>query len=148
MHQNCGIHFFVDFGLTLFNCKKLHRSGILFHVIASNNISTNVKTNSYFTSSEQSFICFSLINPKQRKSQQQLMYRQLKKFNSKLSKLCLKFDAALSFDEARHMYLKFEEIFLDSVLPLELKTFTKYQCSCFGDNFEFETTEEKSKAYI
>ena len=51
-----------------------------------------------------SFIRFSLNNVKQRKPQQQLMYRKWKKFDSeafiKLLKPCLKFDDASSVDEA------------------------------------------------
>ena len=59
--------FFEDFGLTQYVSEKTHRSGgILDHVIASNNILINVKSNSFITSSDHSFICFS--SYKQRKS--------------------------------------------------------------------------------
>ena len=85
--------FFEDFGLTQYVCEKTHRSGrILDHVIASNNISISVKSKSFNISSDHSFICFSLRNVKQRKSQQQLMYGSRKKFDSqafiKLMKPC------------------------------------------------------------
>ena len=77
--------FFEDFGLTQYVSEKTHRSGgILDHVIASNNISINVKSNSLITSSDHSFICFSLSSYKQRKSQQRLMYRNWKKFDWKM----------------------------------------------------------------
>ena len=75
--------FLEDFGLTQYVCETAHRSGgILDHIIASNNISINVKSNSFITSSDISFICFSLSIVKQRKSQQQFMYRNGKKFGS------------------------------------------------------------------
>ena len=78
-----GNSFFEDFGLTQYVSEKTHRSGgILDHIIASNNISINVKSNSFITSSDHSFICFSLSSVKQRKSQQRLMYRNWKKFHS------------------------------------------------------------------
>ena len=74
---------------------------------------------------------------KQRKSQQRLMYRNRKKFDSegfiKLVKSCLKFGVVSSNDEAWYMYLRFEECILDSVLPLKIKTFTKHQCPFFDD---------------
>ena len=127
---------FEDFGLTLYVSGKMHRSGgILDHIIASNNISINVKSNSFITSLDHSFICFSLSSVKQRKSQQRLMYRNWKKFDSdgfiKLFELCLKFDVASTIDEAWDMYLRFEENILDSVLPLKIKIFTKHQCPFF-----------------
>ena len=107
-----------DFGLTQYVCEKTHRSGeILDHVIASNNISINVKSNSFITSLDHSFICFSLSRVKQRKSQHRLMYRNWKKFDSegfiKLLKPCLKFDVASRIDEAWDMYLRIEEYFLN-----------------------------------
>ena len=123
--------FFEDFGLTNYVSEKTHRSGgILDHVVASNNISTNVKSNSCITSSDHSFICFSLSSVKQRKSQRRLMYRYWKKFYSegfiKLLKSCLKFDVSSSIDEALDFYLRLENI-LDSVLPLQIKTLTNHQ---------------------
>ena len=125
--------FFEDFGLTRYVSEKTHRSG----GIASNNISINVKSNSFITSSYHSFICFSLSSVKQRKSEQRLMYRNWKKFDSdgfiKLFKLFSKFDVASSIDEAWDMYLRFEENILDSVLPFKMKTFTKHQCPFFDD---------------
>ena len=70
--------FFEDFGLTQYVSEKTHRSdGILDHVIASINISINVKSNSFINSSDHSFICFSLSNVKQRKSQQRLVLLKL-----------------------------------------------------------------------
>ena len=92
--------FFEDFGLTQYISEKTHRSGgILDHIIASNNFSINVKSNSFITSSDNSFICFSLSSVKQRKSQQRLMYRNWKKFDSdgfiKLYKSCLKLPQVL-----------------------------------------------------
>ena len=130
--------FFEDFGLTQYVSEKTHRSGgILDQVIASNNILINVKSNSFITSSDHSFICFSLSSYKQHKSQQRLMYRNWKNIDSdcfiKLLKSCLKLDIASSIDEAWDMYLRFEENILDSVLPLEIKTFTKHQCPFFDD---------------
>ena len=72
---------FEDFGLTQSVCEKTHRrGGILDYAIASDNISINVKSNSFITSSDLSF-CFSLSNVKQRKSQNQLMYRNSRKFD-------------------------------------------------------------------
>ena len=123
--------FFEDFGLTKYVSEKTHRSGgILDHVIASNNISTNIKSNNFITSSDHSIICFSLSSVKQRKSQRRLMYRNWKKFYSegfiKLLKSCLKFDVASSIDEAWDIYLRFDNI-LDFVLPLKIKTLTNHQ---------------------
>ena len=60
--------FFEDFGLTQYVSEKTHRSGKnLYYVIASNNISINVKSNSLITSSDHSIICFLLSGIKQRK---------------------------------------------------------------------------------
>ena len=62
---------------TQYVSEKTHRSGgILDHIVASNNISINLESNSFITSSDHSFICFSLSSVKQRKSQQCLMYRK------------------------------------------------------------------------
>ena len=74
--------FFEDFGLTQYVSEKRHRSGgIPDHVIASNNYSINVKSNSFITSSDHSFVSFSLSSVKQRKSQHCLMYRNWKKYD-------------------------------------------------------------------
>ena len=142
--------FFEDFGLTQYVSEKTHRSGgILDHIMASNNISINVKSNSFITSSDHSFICFSLSSVKQRKSPRRLMYRNWKKFDSdgfiKLIKLCLKSDVASSIDEALDMYLRFEEKILDSVLPLKIKTFTKHHCPFFDDEL-LRSKRKKRKA--
>ena len=128
---------FEDFGMTQCVCEKTHRSGgILDHVIASDNISINVKSNSFITSSDHSF-CFSLSNVKQRKSQNQLMYGNWRKFDFqgffKLLKSFLKFDVASCIDEAWDMYLRSEENILDSVLQLKIKTLTKHQCPFVED---------------
>ena len=81
VNNDASNSFFEDFGLTQYVSEKTHRGGgILDHIIASNNISINVKSNSFITSSDHSFICFSLSSVKQRKSQQRLMYRNWKKF--------------------------------------------------------------------
>ena len=137
MHRKCGTHFFEGFGLTQYVCEKTHVArGILDHYMASNNISIICKLKSFITSSDHSCICFSLSNVKKRKSLQQLMHRNWKKFDSeafiKLLKPCLKFDFASSIDEAWYMYLRFENI-LDSVLPLKINTSTKHQCPIFDD---------------
>ena len=142
------ISFFEDFGLTQYVSEKTHRSGgILDHIIASNNISINVISNSFITSSDHSFICFSLSSVKQRKPQQR--YRNWKKFDSdgfiKLFDSCLKFDVASIIDEAWDMYLRFEENILDSVLPLKIKTFTKHQCPFFDDEL-LRLKRKKGKA--
>ena len=118
-------------------CEKTHVAGGIFdYVITSNNISFNVKLNGFITSSDHSFIHFSLSIVKQRKSQHQLMFRNRTKFDFegfvKLLKPCLKFGFASSFDEAWDMYLMFENI-LDTVLPHKIKTFTKHQCQFFDD---------------
>ena len=141
--------FFEDFGLTQYVSEKTHRSGIIFdHIIASNNISINVKSNSFITSSDHSFICFSLSSVKQRKSQQRLMYRNWKKFDSDvfimLFKSCLKFDVVSSIDEAWDMYLRFEVYIFDSVLPLKIKAFTKHQ-SPFIDDELLRLNERREK---
>ena len=85
--------FFEDFGLTQYVCEKTYSTGgILDHLIASNNISINVKSNSFIT------LCTirSLSIVKQRKPQHQSVYRNWKKVDSegfvKLLKPCLKFD--------------------------------------------------------
>ena len=127
-----------DFDPTEYVSEKTHRDGgTLYHVIASKNISINVKSNSFITSSDQSFICFSISSVKKRKSRKRLMYRNWKKFESEgliiFFKLCLKFDVASSICEAWDMYLRFEENFLDSVLPLEIKRFSKHQCPFLDD---------------
>ena len=146
--------FFEDFGLTQYVSEKTHRiGGILDHIIASNNISINVKSNSFITSPDNSFIFFSLSSVKQRKSQQRLMYRNWKKFDSdgfiKLYKSCLKFDVASSIDEAWDMYLRFEENILDSILPLKIKIFTKHQCPFFDDELlRLKRKYRKSKTSV
>ena len=66
------------------------------------------------------------------------MHRNWKKIESdgfiKLLKSCSIFDVASSNDEAWDIYLRcstIEENFLDSVLPLKMKIFTKHQCPLF-----------------
>ena len=143
--------FFEDFGLTQYVSEKTHRSGgILDHIIASNNISINVKSNSFITSSDHSLICFSLSSVKQRKSQQRLQYRNRKKLDSdgftKFLNSCLKFNVASSIDEAWDIYLRFEVYILDSVLPLQIKAFTKHQSPIIDDeNLRLKRKERKAE---
>ena len=129
MHQKCKT--FEDFGLIQYVSDITYRSGGILDQ-ASNKFHYNVKSNSFISSTEYLFICFSLSNVKQSKSQHQLMCRNWTMFDSecfiKLLKAFLKIDFASIIDEAWDRYIRFEENISDFVLSFRAKTFNKHQC--------------------